>query len=54
MFEEKKMNEKEREKLRKEVQREILVDIKFKALEEAMISMVNDILREQEGDISGC
>ncbi len=54
MFEEKKMNEKERERLREKVRREILAEIRWKAMEEAMIAMLDDILREQEGDISGC
>jgi broad-specificity NMP kinase len=54
MFTEKKMSEKEREKIRENVTREILAEIKWKAMEEAMIAMLDDILREQEGDISGC
>ena len=54
MFTEKKLSKKEQEILREKVQREIHAEIKWKILEEAMIAMIDDILREQEGDISGC
>ena len=60
MFTENKLTEKERAKLRENVQQEIFEELKRKAIDEAMEVMINDILREQEGagagseDTSGC
>ena len=53
MFPEKKLSEKEQETLRENVQLEILTQLRQQAIDEAMVVMIKDILREQEWDISG-
>jgi hypothetical protein len=51
MFSEKEQEREqdEIEKKRDEVRKEILADINRRAIDEAMQSMINDIIREQEG-----
>jgi len=49
MFSEKEREQDEIEKKRNEVRKEILADINRRAIDEAMQSMINDIIREQEG-----
>jgi len=51
MFSEKEQEREqdEIEKKRDEVRKEILADINRRAIDEAMQSMISDIIREQEG-----